>query len=131
MYGGNLIGSDALFNPFLQRPKIIDDVWARATAAMLNTRSHEQAEEVIGLRRAAHEILDALAIVDAVLREADCINPAVPDNQLASARFESREVRIRAVDDSGARLIEWHISIRVERVPVPVLVRKDQTFEMS
>src|SRR5215203_131603 len=88
----------ALLHPATDGARVVHVVAAAPALAVQHARHEEQPRERRGLRRAP---LDRLEILDRGARAERRVGPAVRQQELAAARTEGREVRVRGGDDGG------------------------------
>src|SRR5262245_38521981 len=81
----HLIGSDALFNPFLQRADRVERVDAGTAAAMAHSRSHEETHPVA--LTLAHLVEDGLVVPNCRFQRDPRVGPFMGQQEVAAARF--------------------------------------------
>src|SRR5688572_4372909 len=84
----------AVLHPGEQRLHQTGRLRTGATGAMRDTGRHEESNELRRLLRAAHLLLHARVVVDAAFSGDQLVGPSVPDDDLAAAIAERREVGI-------------------------------------
>src|SRR5688572_26467509 len=97
--GRNLRRRFSRFAPSLQRTEEIGLIRSDAATTMAYSRHQEQAHPLI--LSAAKLLRDGVVVVDRILRSGTRIRPAVIQQELASAGFECRQIRIARLDEAG------------------------------
>src|SRR5262245_58270144 len=106
----------SLLDPFDERRERVERARADAAAAVKHPRHHEQPIEVG--RRRPEPIDDVLVVLHAHQRVERLIGPAEVADDLAAARLESRQIRIRRVERAARPLELVEIGVDVERRPI-------------
>src|SRR5262245_57122308 len=91
----HLIGSDPLFDPFLERADRIERVDSGTAAAVAHAGRHEKTHPVTLIP--AHLVKDGFVVPDRGFRRDSRVRPAVSQKQFAVALFEFAEIRIDGV----------------------------------
>src|SRR5258708_633417 len=107
--------------PPLHRCHRVELVWSGASTAVLNTRHHEQLDEIIRLRSSSVD--NAIVVVDRALGGNQEIGPAMPQEEFPTARPEGAQVRVLCIQSILILLIGCGgVAGKLAVIPIPTLV---------
>src|SRR5262245_22393552 len=123
----NPAGGDAAFNPINQRSHHVSCLRPNAAPTVQHPWHHKQTKKVVCC--GPHDISHAITVVDADERVDLRLCPPVIHDEFSTPRAETREVRVRCVEQRAARFQQVDVAIRIKSPPIELLAWSDRILE--